>query len=93
MNASAKHAHLNVYVLITLVSKIVPELNSRLSGYSDYASINADHSAMCKFSDSDDPGYQSVVAAIRKMAAVESRSDDTVSNHPPSANPKPSYLA
>ncbi|KAK4248315.1 Alpha/Beta hydrolase protein [Corynascus novoguineensis] len=48
---------------------VVPELNSRIPGFGDHASINANHSEMCKFSNPEDPGYQSVVAAIRKMAA------------------------
>ncbi|KAL2193432.1 hypothetical protein P885DRAFT_45295 [Corynascus similis CBS 632.67] len=57
---------------------VVPELNSRIPGFGDHASINANHSEMCKFSDPEDPGYQSVVAAIRKMAAdLDGKGPDT----------------
>ncbi|KAF5583303.1 uncharacterized protein FSUBG_13161 [Fusarium subglutinans] len=48
---------------------VVPERNSWISGFSDHSSINADHSSMTKFADEDSPGYQSVLAAIRKVSA------------------------
>ncbi|KAH6856020.1 Alpha/Beta hydrolase protein [Chaetomium sp. MPI-CAGE-AT-0009] len=55
---------------------IVPELNSRIPGFGDHASINADHSVMCKFPGLDDPGYQNVAAMIKKVAtAAENRSN------------------
>ena len=68
-------------VILTPILKIVPELNARLPGFGDHASIDGDHSAICKFGDQEDPGYQSVVAAIRKMATAdsESRPSGTVS--------------
>ncbi|KAI1167164.1 Alpha/Beta hydrolase protein [Nemania serpens] len=54
-------------------SLIVPEPNSRISGFGDHASINADHSAMCKFADQETQGYQSVLAAIQKVSVVLTR--------------------
>ncbi|KFH47803.1 Protein SERAC1-like protein [Hapsidospora chrysogenum ATCC 11550] len=50
---------------------VVPEPNSRIPGFGDHASINADHSTMCKFADQDSPGYQSVLAAIKKVSVKE----------------------
>ncbi|SPO07258.1 uncharacterized protein DNG_09952 [Cephalotrichum gorgonifer] len=62
---------------------IVPKQNSRIPGFGDHASINADHSTMCKFADQDSPGYQSVLAAIKK-ASVKGDTrleDDTPVSH------------
>jgi len=57
---------------------VVPELNARIPGFGDHASIEANHEKMCKFADPEEPGYQSVVAAIRKMAAdADNRPDAT----------------
>ncbi|EEU38687.1 uncharacterized protein NECHADRAFT_83088 [Fusarium vanettenii 77-13-4] len=50
---------------------VVPERNSWIPGFGDHASINADHSTMCKFADQDSPGYQSVLAAILKVSAKD----------------------
>ncbi|RSM04795.1 hypothetical protein CDV31_009886 [Fusarium ambrosium] len=56
---------------------VVPERNSWIPGFGDHASINADHSTMCKFADQDSPGYQSVLAAILKVSAKDdSRPDE-----------------
>ncbi|RSL58869.1 hypothetical protein CEP54_007590 [Fusarium duplospermum] len=57
---------------------VVPERNSWIPGFGDHASINADHSTMCKFADQDSPGYQSVLAAILKVSVRDdSRSDES----------------
>ncbi|KAJ4018867.1 hypothetical protein NW761_014936 [Fusarium oxysporum] len=56
--------------------KVVPERNSWIPGFADHSSINADHSSMTKFADEDSPGYQSVLAAIRKVSSnLEERTD------------------
>lgn len=53
-----------IIIMFTAMLQVVPEANSRIPGFGDCASINADHSSMCKFADQDSPGYQSVLAAI-----------------------------
>ncbi|KAK2667209.1 protein of unknown function DUF676, lipase-like [Fusarium oxysporum f. sp. vasinfectum] len=59
---------------------VVPERNSWIPGFADHSSINADHSSMTKFADEDSPGYQSVLAAIRKVSSnLEERTDPTSS--------------
>jgi pimeloyl-ACP methyl ester carboxylesterase len=61
---------------------VVPELDSRITGFGDFAPINADHFTMCKFNHPADPGYQSVVSVIKKMVAdIDNGTKDTGMSH------------
>lgn len=64
-----------------LKPQVVPEASARLLGFESHASIHANHSDLCKYSESEDEGYKSVSSAILRLSEIQrkGKSSTTVS--------------